>query len=106
MGGSRASIVRMVTIQEIEKLATLARIELSGEEKEKLRTDAESILKYVSQIQKISADGGDEKDSLSGVPVNVMREDANPHESGLFTETLLSAAPKREGQYIKVKKIL
>ena len=37
---------------------------------------------------------------------NVMREDANPHESGIYTEKMLEQAPAREGNYIKVKKIL
>ncbi|MDO8564516.1 MAG: Asp-tRNA(Asn)/Glu-tRNA(Gln) amidotransferase subunit GatC [bacterium] len=92
----------MVTETDIEKLALLARVALSEQEKEKLRTDVEAILEYVSDIRKVS--GGEER----AVPslVNVMREDGTPHEGGVHTETLLSLAPKREGQYVRVKKIL
>ena len=97
----------MVTSEEIEKLAALARIELSSEEKEKLRGEVESILSYVSQIQEIS-EGGEKRaaPSFSGVPANVMREDASPHEAGRYTEALLAAAPERKGEYIRVKRIL
>ncbi len=35
-----------------------------------------------------------------------MRDDADPHEAGLYTEDLLKAAPGRDGNYVKVKKIL
>ena len=38
--------------------------------------------------------------------LNVMREDKDPHEAGLYTEKILEQAPAREGDYIKVKKIL
>jgi Asp-tRNA(Asn)/Glu-tRNA(Gln) amidotransferase C subunit len=37
---------------------------------------------------------------------NVLREDANPHESATFTEAILKNAPSRQGDYFKVKKIL
>lgn len=94
----------MISLAEVEKLAALARIELSPDEREKLRKDMESILGYVEQVQKVSeaVERGKKADTLR----NVMREDRSPHESGIFTETLLGAAPQREGQYVKVKKIL
>ena len=94
----------MITLEEIEKLANLSRIAVTSEEKEQLRKDMESILGYVEQVNKVSADLVLEKEEL--LLCNVMRSDDNPHESGVFTETLLQAAPQREGQYIKVKKIL
>jgi aspartyl/glutamyl-tRNA(Asn/Gln) amidotransferase C subunit len=79
-------------------------IAVSAEEKESLRKSMDSILNYVEQVQKVSKDLGSER--KAGLLRNVMREDNNPHESGIFTEVLLSAAPKRDGQYLKVKKIL
>jgi hypothetical protein len=35
-----------------------------------------------------------------------MREDGEPHESGIYTQKILEQAPAREKDYIKVKKIL
>lgn len=94
----------MISLEEIEKLAALSRIAVTTEEREQLRKDTESILGYVEQVNAVSADLVLEKEEL--LPRNVMRLDDSPHESGIFTETLLSAAPQREGQYVKVKKIL
>ena len=94
-----------ITTAEIEKLAELSRISLTPEEKEKMRGEFEVILSYLASVNKIS--GNTEKGARSIIATeNVMREDANPHETGLHTETLLSGAPRREGQYVKVKKIL
>ena len=90
---------------EIEKLAELSRISLTPEEKEKMRGEFDSILEYIAAIQKISASAMERIPSIVA-RINVMREDVNPHESGIHTETLLASAPKREGNYVKVKKIL
>ena len=95
----------MVTTEEIEKLAALSRISLAPEEKEKMRGEFDSILEYVSALKKISAEGSANIGSVV-VAVNVMRSYVNPHESGMHTEELLKAAPRRQGSYVKVKKIL
>jgi aspartyl-tRNA(Asn)/glutamyl-tRNA(Gln) amidotransferase subunit C len=92
----------MITREEIEKLATLSRIQISDEEKESMSKDIESILEYVGQIKNISTSVDRETPSLR----NVMRDDVVTHESGEFTDDLLSLAPAREGNYLKVKKIL
>ena len=94
----------MITVAEIDKLAELARISVSKDEKAGLQKDISGILAYAGQIQEVSATVSAEKNA--DLQVNVMRADGAPHEGGIFTETLLSSAPQREGEYIKVKKIL
>jgi aspartyl-tRNA(Asn)/glutamyl-tRNA(Gln) amidotransferase subunit C len=94
----------MVNQKEIEKLANLARIGITDEEKTKLSKNIESILAYVSEIKDVSS--ADKEVYESEKLVNVMREDSDPHESGLYSERLLKEAPYREGDYIRVKKIL
>ncbi len=89
---------------DIEKLAKLARIEIGKEEGEKLGGEIESILAYVGELQKVSLTSDHTTLSLSHK--NVMREDGNPHESGLHTGALVSAAPLCDDGLIKVKKIL
>ncbi|MCD5382480.1 MAG: Asp-tRNA(Asn)/Glu-tRNA(Gln) amidotransferase subunit GatC [Candidatus Pacebacteria bacterium] len=91
--------------EDIEHLATLARIELRGGEAEDLATDITSIIGYVSDIETITADG-DVTTKKVGARYNVMRDDDTPYEPGAYTEDILEAAPKRNGQYIEVKKIL
>ncbi|TSC62512.1 MAG: hypothetical protein Greene041614_407 [Parcubacteria group bacterium Greene0416_14] len=94
----------MISSEDIEKLAALSRIEVSDEEKGKLGSDIESILGYVSEIQDVVT-GGITQAEKSPVH-NVMREDESPHESGIYTEILLAEAPAREGNFVRVKKIL
>jgi len=90
--------------EDIEHLAKLARIEVGDSEADKLATDITSILGYVSEIEDITGDKQNEK--KVGPLYNVMREDTDPHESNIYTEDLLNLAPERDGQYLKVKKIL
>ncbi len=92
----------MISPQDIEKLAALSRMELSDTEKTRFAKDIDSILAYVGQISEASGSVTPELPQVR----NVFRADENPHESGIYSEALLSQAPAREGDYLKVKKIL
>ncbi|MEO8638159.1 MAG: Asp-tRNA(Asn)/Glu-tRNA(Gln) amidotransferase subunit GatC [Candidatus Taylorbacteria bacterium] len=94
----------MITGEDIDKLAALSRIELNSEEKSRFQKEIDSILSYVGEIKEVTSSVKKEKVVL-GVH-NVFREDSGPHQSGIFTEVILSNMPEREGQYLKVKKIL
>ena len=96
----------MITIEEVKKLANLARLEIKPAEGEKLRGDLNRILDYVGQIKAVNPPSSEGVDFGVAKEVNKMREDTNPHESGKFSESLLRAAPTRKGNYFKVKKIL
>lgn len=93
----------MISTKDIENLANLARIRLSDEEKESLAKDVDSILAYVDQIK--SAVIGEFKPEAGAVK-NVTREDAVMNTSAEDRECILDEAPKREGDYVAVKKIL
>ena len=94
-----------VSSDEVKKLANLARIALDDAEVAKLQGDLDAIVAYIDAVQKVPMPEG-----VSASPhldlQNVMREDENPHESGIYTEDMLSQAPKREGNFLEVKKIL
>ena len=93
----------MIRKEEVKKLAELSRIEVEDRELDALARDIESIVAYVSEITEVASEG---VEADAGILRNVMREDGEPHESGAYTETLLSAAPHREDKYVRVKKIL
>ncbi len=93
----------MITKEEIEKLADLARISLSESEKESLRKDIDGILEYVGEIKKA---GDSTSEPWEPAVQNVMREDLPTTKSGEYTEALVSSAPKYDKGYVKVKKIL
>lgn len=88
---------------EVLKLARLARIEIGEVEAETLSHEFDAILKYVGEIKNSKI----ENSKIKNYPIsNIMREDKNPHESGIHTEKLLNEAPAKENGYVKVKKIL
>lgn len=93
---------------KVMDLAKLARIEIDNEEVENLSHEFEDILNYVGEVRRAGIRnkelriGEREKFPLR----NVLRADAEPHESGIYTQKLLAQAPAREGDYIKVRRIL
>lgn len=91
---------------KVLKLAELARIKIGDAEAENLSREFESILGYVSEVKKVDKLNKSDKLSKDFAIRNVFREDSEGHESGLYTEKILSQAPSRKGDYIKVKKIL
>lgn len=92
----------MITKEDIKSLANLARIELSDEEAQSMTGEIDSILGYVSQIQGVAGDIEKEVPKLR----NIMREDEVTHAPREYTEKILQNAPARDGDYLKVKKIL
>ncbi len=87
---------------DIEALAKLARLEVSAEELAKLEKEIPDILAFVETIQKASTG----KEVSAPELRNVMRADENPHDSGIYTERLLEAAPARVGNRIAVKQVI
>ena len=86
-----------------QKLAELSRIEITKQEQEELLNDMSGILDYVDQITEVATTEMQVKPSLHR---NIMREDKNPHKSGLYAEDILNEMPDTEDGYLKVKKIL
>lgn len=92
--------------EQVLSLAKLSRIKLSDTEAETLSHEFDAILGYVSEVKEVSPSRGDKLTSEDFSVRNIMREDGEGHTSGLYTEKLLNESPDREGDYVKVKKIL
>lgn len=91
-----------MTEQDIEKLAELAKIKIPEGKAGAFIQDFESILGYVKQIESVEV--GDVAPNF--FLKNVLRADANPHETGAMSEALLAAAPETHDGFVKVNKIL
>lgn len=92
-----------MTIDDVNKLAVLARIEMSEEEKMEFMDNMESILKYVDVIKTANTD--DVVLDIGDV-YNVMRADVDPIEPGVNTDKILKEMPDTKDGFLKVKKIL
>jgi len=99
-----ATIGTMITIKELEKLAELARIKLTEEDKTSLVKEFDSILGYVDQLKKVEVSM--EAESRVGAVKNVVRSDEVVVISAEDRERLLDEAPQRVGDFVAVKKIL
>ena len=91
-----------MTQVDIKALAKLARLEVSDEEVTRLEKEIPAILGFVETIQKVATDSAVPDAALR----NVMREDVNPHESGLYTEDVLAAAPATKDNQVVVKQVI
>ena len=94
----------MITVKELEHLATLARVKLSENDKESLIREFDSILGYVDQLRKVEVSM--ETESRVGAIKNVMRSDKVTNTSAEDRERLLNEAPDHEGDFVAVKKII
>lgn len=94
-----------ITKEEITHLGRLSRIALTPAETEAFSTEIEAIIEYVSTVTSITGDDAEVGVAL-GARINVLREDVVTTANGEYTETLLSAMPHRQGNFMAVKKIL
>jgi aspartyl/glutamyl-tRNA(Asn/Gln) amidotransferase C subunit len=87
---------------DIKALAKLARLDVTDEEVAQFENEIPEILSFVDSIKKA---GGKSNNKISRHR-NIMREDKNPHESGIHTDDLLGAAPAVDKQRIKVRRVI
>ncbi len=94
----------MATVDEVKKLASLARIRVEESELKKFTGEFDAILAYVGQLEKLDLpkSSSTEKPPLR----NVMRADGEPHKSGAYTEKLAEQFSAREGDALSVKQII
>lgn len=96
----------MISKEEIQKLADLARIDIPDREIDGLRTEMDAILDYVKSIQGFHSDEAKPKADAEEGLRNVMREDENPTNPETYSTELINEFPRKERNYLKVKKIL
>lgn len=87
---------------DVAALAKLARLDVSHEELTKLEKEIPAILEFVKTIQEVSEGAPAETPPLR----NVMRDDKEAHESGVYTKELLDAAPVQKDNRIAVKQVI
>lgn len=95
-----------ISVAEVERLADLARLSLTAEEKTFFQKDIESILGFIDTIQEVQVPEGELK-SEGFAPVGSVREDVvTTVPRSVEVEALVQAAPNHTDNAVKVKKIL
>jgi Asp-tRNA(Asn)/Glu-tRNA(Gln) amidotransferase C subunit len=89
---------------DIEQLFALTRLSGTPDEKAALALEIPAILGFVADIQQ--ALQHIDTTEVVGAHYNVLREDVPTHEGGMYTESLISAAPKRVHNHLAVEQVI
>jgi aspartyl-tRNA(Asn)/glutamyl-tRNA(Gln) amidotransferase subunit C len=89
--------------ETVDKIAHLARLELSEDEKEKMIADMSKILGFMAKLNEIDTSGVEPLVYMTD-EVNVLREDVVKQE--ITHEEALQNAPKHDDKYFLVAKVI
>ena len=93
----------MISREDVEHVARLARLALTPDELERMRTQLNAILVHIDALKAVDTD--DVEPTSHAVPVvNVMRDD-EPRPP-FPVEDMLRNAPDRAGQFFRVPRII
>ncbi len=92
-----------ITPEDVRKVSKLARLEIPDQDIQIYASQIEKILEYIAQLENIDTTNVPPTTRAVEV-VNVLRDDCI--EVSNSREQILDLAPKREGEFYKVPKIL
>ncbi|MGN6212322.1 Asp-tRNA(Asn)/Glu-tRNA(Gln) amidotransferase subunit GatC [Parafilimonas sp.] len=92
-----------VTSEMIDRLAVLAKLKFSEEEKKELNADLERMIEFVEKLKEVDTTGIEPLLHITDA-VNVLRED-EVKQTITRQEALLNA-PLTDGSFIKVPKVI
>jgi aspartyl-tRNA(Asn)/glutamyl-tRNA(Gln) amidotransferase subunit C len=92
----------MLSKEEVEKVAKLARLGLIKEESEKFQKELSGILDYIEKLKEVDVDGIEPASHAVKIE-NVSREDEARRKTP--GEKLLALAPDKKDGFLKVKSV-
>jgi aspartyl-tRNA(Asn)/glutamyl-tRNA(Gln) amidotransferase subunit C len=92
-----------ITLAEVEHVARLARLDLSPEEKERMRGQLDAILSYIEQLRRVDTTGVEPTAHVLPL-VNVLRDDEV--RPSYPVDAMLANAPEPEDGQFRVPRIL
>jgi aspartyl-tRNA(Asn)/glutamyl-tRNA(Gln) amidotransferase subunit C len=97
----------MISREQIEHIAKLARIELTEKEREKFSAELSSILDYIDKLNQVETKATESINQITGLE-NIVREDVPRKEDTRLDlrDKFIKAAPVKKDNYFKVPKIL
>jgi aspartyl-tRNA(Asn)/glutamyl-tRNA(Gln) amidotransferase subunit C len=92
-----------LTREEVRQIATLCHIGLTDEEVEQMRDELTKLLTEVRVVQSIDTTGVEPTGHAVDIDSVMRRDEPGPT---MTVEEVLSNAPRREGNYIRVQAVL
>ena len=92
-----------ITINDVQRLASLSSLHLSDDEAQALQGDLERIIKSIEQLGELDTTGVEPTYQVTGLE-NVWRDDEVVSDVG--RDALLALAPDQQNDQVKVPKVL
>ncbi|MCH7495698.1 MAG: Asp-tRNA(Asn)/Glu-tRNA(Gln) amidotransferase subunit GatC [Candidatus Marinimicrobia bacterium] len=92
-----------ITKKDVDKIARLAKLELSEEERERYASQLDSIVAYVEKLSEVDTSGIEPLAHVNDL-MNVWREDKS--RSSLSEEEVFKNSPKHDKEFFLVPKVL
>jgi aspartyl-tRNA(Asn)/glutamyl-tRNA(Gln) amidotransferase subunit C len=92
-----------ISISTVEKLAHLARLQLSNEQKKAYASDLKDMVSFVEKLQEVNTTGVDPLLHMGDV-VNALRQDEI--KGSVSREDALLNAPDKDEAFFKVPKVI
>ena len=92
-----------ISKKDVDKIARLAKLELSEEERERYASQLDSIVAYVEKLSEVDTSGIEPLAHVNDL-MNVWREDKS--RSSLSEEEVFKNSPKHDKEFFLVPKVL
>jgi len=100
----------MISRQDVQHIAKLARLGLTENEIKKFQKDLSSILDYFKSLKEIDVSKIEPtfhpSEHFFEKKLEIMREDKAEHQSPEIANKLIEAVPEKKGRHVKVKAVL
>ena len=93
----------MIDLEQVRKVAHLARLELTPDEEQQFTGQLNSILDYVEQLTELDTDGIEPTTRAIEVSNITRKDDLQPWED---RDAIFDCAPDKEDNFYKVPKIM
>lgn len=94
---------KRVSIQDVDRIAELARLAPSTEEKEQLASELADIVSFVEQLNELDTDKVEPLHHVLDLHTVLREDEVKP---SLPVESTLQNAPQRKGDYFLVPKVI
>jgi aspartyl-tRNA(Asn)/glutamyl-tRNA(Gln) amidotransferase subunit C len=99
-------MTQKVTVEDVERVAELAHLELKPEETARMLTDLNAILDYVAELNELSTAGVEPLAQVSELGDFVSEPRADALEPSLPRTAVMAEAPETDGVFFKVPKVI
>ena len=96
---------KKISLEDVKKIAELARIEVSPEEAEKFSGELSDVLGYIDQLSEVDTKSVEPISQITGL-VNVVREDISEDFDEKMKRELVERAEDKKDRYVKVKAVM